>query len=75
MLRALSKTVGENFHPPVCVPYHHQKAVFLQASSEKRRGKKKGKVRPRLVSKNFQNSPSHRMFGYMYRVLNIDEKN
>jgi hypothetical protein len=32
-------------------------------------------VRPCLVPKNFQDSPSHRMLGHMYGALNIDEKN
>jgi hypothetical protein len=31
-------------------------------------------LRPCLVPKNFQDSPSHRMFGYMHEVLNVDEK-
>jgi len=29
--------------------------------------------RPRLVRKNFQDSPSHRIFGRMHGVLNIDK--
>jgi hypothetical protein len=31
-------------------------------------------LRSCLVSKNFQDFPSHRMFGHMYRALNVDEK-
>jgi hypothetical protein len=27
-----------------------------------------------VVFKNFQDFPSHRMFGHMHRALNIDEK-
>jgi hypothetical protein len=27
-----------------------------------------------LVPKNFQDFPSHRMFGHMYGAINIDEK-
>ena len=30
-------------------------------------------LRPCLVRKNFQDFPSHRIFGRMYRALNIDE--
>jgi len=30
-------------------------------------------LRPCLVRKNFQDSPSHRIFGRMHGVLNIDE--
>jgi hypothetical protein len=30
--------------------------------------------RPRLIPKNFQDSPSHQMFGHMHRALNVDEK-
>jgi len=30
-------------------------------------------LRPCLVSKNFQDSPSHRIFIHMHEVLNIDE--
>jgi len=30
-------------------------------------------ARPCLVRKNFQDSPSHRIFGRMYEALNIDE--
>jgi hypothetical protein len=29
---------------------------------------------PRLVSKYFQDFPSHRMFGHMYGALNVNEK-
>jgi len=29
--------------------------------------------RPCLVRKNFQDSPSHRIFGRMHEALNIDE--
>jgi len=32
------------------------------------------KVRPGLVSRNFQNFPSDRIFGQMYEALNIDKK-
>jgi hypothetical protein len=28
--------------------------------------------RPRLVFKNFQDFPSHRIFEHIYRILNID---
>jgi serine/threonine protein kinase len=31
-------------------------------------------LRPRLVTKNFQDSPSHRMFEHMHGALNVDEK-
>jgi hypothetical protein len=31
-------------------------------------------VRPGLVPKNFCLNPSHRMFGHIYGVLNVDEK-
>jgi hypothetical protein len=31
-------------------------------------------LRPRLVSKNFQDFPLHRIFGHMHGALNIDEK-
>jgi hypothetical protein len=31
-------------------------------------------LRPCLVSKNFQDSLSHRMFRHMYGALNVDEK-
>jgi len=31
------------------------------------------KLMPCLVRKNFQDSPSHRIFGRMYGALNIDE--
>ena len=31
------------------------------------------RVRPCLVRKNFQDSPSHRIFGRMHGVLNIDK--
>ena len=30
-------------------------------------------IRPCLVRKNFQDSPSHRIFSRMYGALNIDE--
>ena len=30
-------------------------------------------VRPCLVRKNFQDFPSHRIFGHMHRALNMDE--
>jgi hypothetical protein len=30
-------------------------------------------IRPYLVRKNFQDFPSNRIFGRMYRALNIDE--
>jgi hypothetical protein len=31
-------------------------------------------IRPYLVLKNFQDSSSYRMFGYMHKALNVDEK-
>jgi len=31
------------------------------------------RLRPCLVRKNFQDSPSHRIFGRMHGALNIDE--
>jgi hypothetical protein len=31
-------------------------------------------IRPCLVSKNFQDFPSHRMFGHIHGTLNVDEK-
>ena len=31
-------------------------------------------LRPCLVSKNFQDFPSHRIFGHMHRTLNTVEK-
>jgi hypothetical protein len=36
--------------------------------------KKKEIYRPCLVFKNFQDSPSHLMFGHMHGALNVDEK-
>jgi hypothetical protein len=30
-------------------------------------------LRTRLVLKNFQDSPSHRMFGHIHGALNVDE--
>ena len=32
-------------------------------------------LRPCLVPKNFQDSPSHRIFGHMHRALNVVLKN
>jgi hypothetical protein len=32
-------------------------------------------IKAMFSSKNFQDSPSHRMFGHMHVALNVDEKN
>jgi hypothetical protein len=60
--------------PAVPVAINHHGAALILEFLPSRTTTSEGVFRPCLVLKNFQDFPSHRMFGHMHRTLNVDEK-
>jgi hypothetical protein len=60
---------GENRFALGSFPKTEVQTTFVLSAKIRTRG-----IRSGLVPKNFQDSPSHVMFGHIHEALNVDEK-